>query len=314
MGAKLGLACRAHARFPPLTALLACIAASTFISLLFKLFGRYGVRNLPAIVVNYGVCVVMGALWEGEWLLTADVLEQSWLYLALGLGVFFIAGFNLNATSVQRAGIAVTSVVQRISLLISVAFAVLYLRDPLSLKQGVGIALGVLSVFLVVRAPAASVGKEGLTPKPVQRPSRAEWLLPLGVFLVAGAIESGLLLAQRRYGAGDSASYTVALFAWAGFLGLVVRLLRPPADGSPRFTRADVIGGIALGVPNFFSIYLIIVALEGGLPAATVFPVLNVATIVLGALAAVLFFGERLSGRQWAGVGVAILAIGLITS
>lgn len=292
-------------------ALLACIAASTLISLLFKLFGRYGVRNLPAIAVNYGVCVVMGALWEGEWLLTARVFEQSWISLAFGLGFFFIAGFNLNATSVQRAGIAVTSVVQRISLLISVAFAVLYLNDPLSLKQGIGIALGVISVFLVVRAPAAATAG-GLSPKPPGRSSRAEWLLPLGVFLVAGAIESGLLLAQRQYGAGDSAAYAVTLFAWAGLLGLIIRLLRPPSDRSPRFTSRDVLGGIVLGIPNFFSIYLIIVALEGGLSAATVFPVLNVATIVLGALAAVLLFGERLSTKQWAGVAVAVVAIVLV--
>ena len=284
--------------------LLACILASTFISLLFKLFGRYGVRNLPAIVVNYAVCVVMGCLWEGRWLLTADVLEQPWLYLALGLGFFFIGGFNLNATSVQRAGIAVTSVVQRISLLISVAFAVLYLDDPLSWQQGIGIALGVLSVVLVVQ-----VGKPIET---IER-SRATWLLPLGVFLVAGAIESGLLLAQRRFDAGESAAYTVALFAWAGFLGLLIRLLRAPTDGTPRFTRADVLGGIALGIPNFFSIYLIIVALEGGLSAATVFPVLNVATIVLGAVAAVVFFRERLSPKQWAGVAVAVVAIALVT-
>lgn len=297
-----------------MTALVACILASTFISLLFKLFGRYGVRNLPAIVVNYGVCVVMGCLWEGEWLLTSDVFEQSWLGLALGLGFFFIAGFNLNATSVQEAGITVTSVVQRISLLLSVTFAVLYLGDELSLAQSIGIALGVLSVFLVVRTRVPEEAEARLSPNLVTTRSRAKLLLPVAVFLVAGAIESGLLLAQRRYGAGDSAAYTVALFSWAGLLGLAITLLRPPADGSPRFRRADILGGIALGVPNFFSIYLIIVALEGGLSAATVFPALNVATIVLGSLAAVLLFGERLSPKQWAGVGVAVVAIGLITS
>ena len=290
--------------------LLACVLASTFISLLFKLFARFGVRNLPAIVVNYGVCVIMGTLWEGKWLLTPELTEAPWLGLALALGFFFIGGFNLNATSVQRAGIAVTSVVQRISLLISVAFAVLYLNDPLTLKQGVGIALGVLAVALVVRV---STDPESADASAQRKVSKAVWLLPLGVFLVAGAIESGLSLAQREYGAGDSAAYTVALFAWAGLLGLLIRLFGAPADGTPRFTRADVLGGVALGVPNFFSIYLIIVALEGGLAPATVFPVLNVATIVLGALAAVVFFGERLSVRQWLGVGVAVVAIGLVT-
>lgn len=296
-------------------ALLFCILASTFISLLFKLFGRYGVRNLPAIVVNYFVCVICGSLFEGRWLVTRAIFDAPWIWLALGLGFFFIGGFNLNATSVQRAGIAVTSVVQRISLLISVAFAVLYLHDPLSLKQGLGIALGVLSVFLVVRLKSSeSLEVESQESEVAGGGSAtATWLLPLAVFLVAGAIESGLTLAQRNYGGGESATYTVTLFLWAGVLGLVFSLVRPVPAGEARFTQRDIIGGIALGIPNFFSIYLILVALEGGLEPAMVFPVLNVATIVLGTLAAVLFFEERLSLKQWAGVAVAVVAIGLIT-
>ena len=294
-----------------MTALLFCVLVSTLISLLFKLFARFGVRNLPAIVVNYWVCVICGTLWEGEWLLTADIVDRPWLWLAFGLGFFFIGGFNLNATSVQRAGIAVTSVVQRISLLLSVAFAVLYLRDPLSLKQAIGIALGVLSVLLVVRTRTSPASSH---PAEVDASPTSRIVLPLAVFLVAGAIESGLLLAQRSFGAGGSATFTVGLFAWAGLLGTVYVLAVPPKDGTPRFTVRDVVGGIALGIPNFFSIYLIIVALEGGLAPTTVFPVLNVATILLGTLAAVAFFAERLSPKQWAGVAVAILAIGLITS
>ncbi len=297
-------------------ALLSCILASTFISLLFKLFGRFGVRNLPAIVVNYFVCVACGSLFEGRWLVTTAVFDKPWIWLALGLGFFFIGGFNLNAISIQRAGIAVTSVVQRISLLLSVAFAVLYLGDPLSLKQGLGITLGVVSVFLVVKLrPSPDAATPIFDQTPEGRSSNtAAWLLPIAVFLVAGAIESGLTLAQRSYGGGQSAQYTVTLFLWAGLLGLAYALIRPMPTGEPRFTIRDVVGGIVLGIPNFFSIYLILVALEGGLDPATVFPVLNVATILLGTLAAVLFFGERLSPKQWAGVAVAVLAIGLITS
>ncbi len=298
-----------------MVALLFCILASTFISLLFKLFARYGVRNLPAIVVNYFVCVLCGSLFEGEWLVTAAVFDAPWIWLALGLGFFFIGGFNLNATSVQRVGIAVTSVVQRISLLISVAFAVLYLGDELSPKQGAGILLGVLSVFLVVRLRPGEESTTGgeVSGGPGGSPSRATWLLPLAVFLVAGAIESGLTLAQRNYGGGKSATYTVTLFLWAGLLGLAFALLQPNPSGEPRFTWRDIVGGVALGIPNFFSIYLILLALESGLAPVMVLPVLNVATIVLGTLAAVLFFGERLSPKQWAGVAVAVAAIALVT-
>lgn len=294
-------------------ALLVCVAASTLISLIFAWFQRFGVRNLPAIVVNYFVCVVCGVLFEGGLPLSGSTLSEAWIPLALVLGLLFIGGFNLNALCVQRTGVAVTSVVQRISLLISVTFAVLYYDEALGWRQGLGVVLGVMAVLLTVRfdggtrgvGTGESSGGGGGVP--------AAWGLPLAVFLVAGAIESLLTVAQRSYGAGDDVSFTVGLFLWAGTLGLVYALVRPPADGSGRFAMRDVLGGIALGIPNFFSIHLILVALKDGLEASTVFPVLNVSTIALSAVLALVIFGQRLSPQQWSGVAVAIVAIGLLT-
>jgi drug/metabolite transporter (DMT)-like permease len=282
-------------------ALAFCILASTIISLIFKGFQQYGVRNLPAIVVNYFVCVICGSIFQGEFPLSTAIFSQDWIWLAFVLGFVFISGFNLNALSVQRAGISVTSVVQRISLLISVLFAVFYFKEPLGITKGVGIFLGIVAVFLTVKFESDGPQK------------KSNWILPLGVFLLAGLIEILLTVAERLFHAGSDVTFTVTLFLWAGTLGLLIRLFRPPADGSPRFILQDVIGGIILGIPNFFSIYLILVALGEGLEAATVFPVLNVTTIVLSAIAALVFFRERLSPKQWLGVGVATIAILLIT-
>lgn len=282
-------------------ALAICILASTIISLIFKGFQIYGVRNLPAIVVNYFVCVICGSLFQGEFPLSTDILSQDWIWLAFILGFIFIGGFNLNALSVQRAGIAVTSVVQRISLILSVVFAIFFFKEPIDVTKGIGIFLGIAAVFLTVKFESDGSKK------------RNNWILPIGVFLLAGLIEILLTVAQRFYQADGNVTFTVTLFCWAGILGLVFALLKPPADGSSRFTRRDILGGIALGIPNFFSIHLILVALGQGLDAATVFPVLNVATIVLSAIAALLLFREQLSPKQWLGVAVATFAILLIT-
>lgn len=282
-------------------ALAICILASTIISLIFKGFQIYGVRNLPAIVVNYFVCVICGSLFQGEFPLSTDIFSQDWIWLAFILGFIFIGGFNLNALSVQRAGIAVTSVVQRISLILSVVFAIFFFKEPIDVTKGIGIFLGIAAVFLTVKFESDGSKK------------RNNWILPIGVFLLAGLIEILLTVAQRFYQADGNVTFTVTLFCWAGILGLVFALLKPPADGSSRFTRRDILGGIALGIPNFFSIHLILVALGQGLDAATVFPVLNVATIVLSAIAALLLFREQLSPKQWSGVAVATFAILLIT-
>jgi len=171
----------------------------------------------------------------------------------------------------------------------------------MDITKGIGILLGIAAVFLTVKFESDGEQK------------RNNWILPIGVFLLAGLIEILLTVAQRLFQADGDVTFTVTLFCWAGILGLAYALIKPPSDGSARFTGKDVIGGIALGIPNFFSIHLILVALGQGLDAATVFPVLNVSTIVLSAVAALIFFREQLSPKQWLGVGVATLAILLIT-
>ena len=282
-------------------ALTVCIAVSTLISLIFKAFSRYGVRNLAAIVVNYAVCVVVGLLFEGSLPDVVELFQADWLWVAGVLGFFFIAGFNFNALAVQRVGIAVTSVVQRLSLLISVLFAVLLYREALSYREAGGILLGMLAVPLVVGLKRIG-GQPGGTPK-------GEVWLPIGVFLLAGGIETFLLVAERSYNAGASAFFSILLFAWAGTIGLGILLLGPKPADRARVTPRDVLGGIALGIPNFFSIHLILVALNQGPAAVTVYPVLNVGTILLSALLAWLLFRERLSPKQWAGVALAVIAI-----
>jgi len=282
-------------------ALAICILASTIISLIFKGFQIFGVRNLPAIVVNYFVCVICGSLFQGEFPLSTAIFSQDWIWLAFILGFIFIGGFNLNALSVQRAGIAVTSVVQRISLLLSVLFAVFFFQETMTITKGAGILLGIVAVFLTVKFESTDERSGG------------NWILPIGVFLLAGLIEILLTVAQRLFQADGDVTFTVTLFCWAGMLGLIYLLFKPPLDGSSRFSAKDILAGVALGIPNFFSIHLILVALGEGLDAATVFPVLNVATIVLSAIAALLFFKEQLSPKQWLGVAVATFAILLIT-
>ncbi len=287
-------------------ALLVCILCSTLISLIFKWFGRFGVQNLPAIAVNYWVCVACGTLYGGANVFDADLLAAPWLPVAFVLGFLFIGGFNLNALCVQRAGIAVTSVVQRMSILLSVSFAVIYYREQLGPAQVLGVVLGLAAVILSVRLPAHLSSSDTGSRKAV-------WRLPLAVFVVAGAIESLLTVAQKSFAAGADAQFSSTLFLWAGTLGTLVLLLQT-LRGELRVTYRDLLGGILLGVPNFFSIQLILVALYGGLDASTVFPVLNVATILLSTLLALLLFRERLSAKQWAGVFTASVAIVLLTA
>jgi len=62
-------------------------------------------------------------------------------------------------------------------------------------------------------------------------------------------------------------------------------------------------------VPNYFSIYLILVMLNQGWKGSIIYPMLNVSVLLLSTLIAVIGFRERLTRLNWIGIGLATLSI-----
>ena len=66
-----------------------------------------------------------------------------------------------------------------------------------------------------------------------------------------------------------------------------------------------------LGVPNYFSIYFVLLALEN-LGGIYVFPILNIGVVLLSAIISWLFYQEQMSKTNWMGIGLACLSIVII--
>ena len=75
--------------------------------------------------------------------------------------------------------------------------------------------------------------------------------------------------------------------------------------------RYELLFGVLIGVPNFFSARFLLRAL-GSLPAVIVYPTFSVATILVVTLAGVVFFGEKLTRRQWLALGAILAALVLL--
>ncbi|RXG23965.1 EamA-like transporter family protein [Leeuwenhoekiella polynyae] len=104
------------------------------------------------------------------------------------------------------------------------------------------------------------------------------------------------------------------IFATAFILGLAV-LIFQLIKGSQKIQLKNIIGGIALGVPNYFSIYFLVRALRHpSLESSTVFTLNNLGIVMVATLIGILFFKEKLSAKNWIGIGFAILSIILITT
>lgn len=272
------------------------ILCSTLIVLIFRAFPKYNVQSFQAIVVNYATCSTLGLLMTT----TAQVKsipQWSGLGLSVFLGACFISLFYLIARTTQVLGVATASVAQKISFIVPVLAGILYFQDDYNFLKIIGVILGILSVFLITFKES-----EGDEPHPID----GNWWMPLVVFLGSGLCDLIVKIIQTNHiDVITEATFTLVLFFTAFVIGCL-RLI----TSKTQFESKSVLAGIVLGIPNFGSIYFLVLALKhSGLDSAQVFPINNIGIILLATVAAWMFYKEVLDKRQIAGLLIAITSI-----
>ena len=100
--------------------------------------------------------------------------------------------------------------------------------------------------------------------------------------------------------------YLLSSFIVAFLLSMIIVFAK-----KEKITGAEVGYGLLLGIPNFYSIRFVVMALAE-IPAVITFPTYSVATIVVVSMIGVLIFGEKLGKRQMAAIGIILAALVLL--
>ncbi len=292
--------------------LVLSVLLSVVLLLNFRLFPRFGINTTQAIVFNYPVCFLTGLLLlpPGQAFQLNVGLGWTWPALALGLG--FILTFMLSGASTQRSGITATSLANNLSLVIPVGFS-LFVFGTATAFDGwnyLGLGLALVAVGLsTYKQPSSSVEVVGS--------ALGRWSvgLPVAVFLMYGFTNTAINYINLRFitTPNQTVGITLVMVLGAvvgGLILLTIRFIR----GQERLDPRNLLAAVTLGVPNFLSFYTLLLALSAfGGNGALVYPLYNIGVIVVSALVARLFFGEKLSRLNQLGLGLAILAIALIS-
>ncbi|RKN81529.1 DMT family transporter [Ulvibacterium marinum] len=277
------------------------ILFSSLIFVIFKLFSVYKVNTLYAIIINYIIAFVVGILfYEGD-VASNEIPQKSWFWGTLLLGCLFIVVFNLMAATAQRVGVSVASVATKMSLVVPVLFGVLVYREQLSTLQVMGIILALGAVYF-----ASAKGKSMTL-------GRSSFWLPLLVFLGSGIIDTSLKYVQETHIEADEFPlFSATVFGSAAIVGLLlltIKSFKIPLN----LGLKDILGGVALGVPNYFSIYFLLHALQHpSLNSAAVFTINNVAIVMFSTLLGIALFKEHMSTKNWGGIALAVISIVLV--
>jgi drug/metabolite transporter (DMT)-like permease len=283
--------------------LLACIILNAFIGIIFKFYQKFGIDNLQAIIINYLTCVITASVVLGEWAIPSNLFEQQWIWIAIGLGVTFILVFNLMALTVQKFGVVVATIFQKMSLIAPTIIAIIYYNESSPFTKILGISFAIISIILL------SYKKRD---KDILINEKWLWLLPLSTFIGSCLIDVSLFLVEiEKYAPNGDIGFVATLFLFAGISGLIILFIKS-LYVPQKINLKTVVGGIALGVPNFFSIYLLLLLLSKDWGASVVFPINNVGILVFSALFGYIFFKEKMNKLKLAGFILAVTSIILI--
>lgn len=286
--------------------LLGSILFASLIFLIFKLFSNYGVRNLPAIIVNYFTAGIFGFLLLDFPVHWTELMGKQWLPYAVGIGFGFILIFNLMAITTQKLGASATSITVKMSVIIPITAAFFIYEDEMGFLKIAGILLALFGIYYSI--------KKGET-----KATKSTWLflLPLILFLGSGALDTILKFVEETF-IGEQPKHimllTPVIFISAGAFGLIFFMSRGLIRKSKfQLSYKEVWFGTILGIVNYGSIFCLVSALNfSNWESSMVFPINNVGIVIVTALSSVFIFKEKLSKINIVGIGISVFAILLI--
>lgn len=271
--------------------------------IILKLFSRFNINTLQALVVNYFIAFVMGLLFTESALNYSKIIEKQWYFGSLLLGFLFISVFYATAITSQRNGLSVASVASKMSVIIPICFGVLLFNEKLGIAKIIGILMALVAVYFTSKKEKGAVADS------------KNLLYPLLVFFGAGAIDTSLKILQNDYlpeneiSLFSSHTFLMAFLVGSILIGINIFKNKMKMEGK------NILAGIILGVPNYFSLYFLIKMLDSEVfESSTIFTIHNVAIVMVSTLVGILFFNEKISMRNAIGIAMALLAIFLVTS
>lgn len=280
-----------------------CVLCSSLIFVIFKLFSIYKIETLYAIITNYLVAGTCGFVFYGGELTISEIPGKNWFWGTFALGVLFIVVFNLMAATAQKVGVSVASVATKMSLVIPVLFGVVVYREELGILKILGVVLALVAVYF------ASYKEKSPT---IQKSSL---LLPVLVFLGSGIIDTTIGYMQEKHiEEAEFPLFSATVFGAAAITGLFfigIKSFKKPI----KLNFRNILGGIVLGIPNYFSVFFLLRALrDETLNSASVFTITNVAVVMLSTLLGIMLFKEKISQKNWSGIAMAIISIVLVAT
>ena len=274
------------------------VVFTTLIFIIFRLFEKFKIDTFQAIVFNYFIAFICGWVLYSDDLSPQALNNLNWLPYAIAVSLLFISIFFVIGLSSQKNGVAITSVAVKMSLAVSMIGMIIIYNEPLTLLKICGILMALAGVLLVSFNKSKGNQKSN------------SWKMLLILFIGSGILDLTLNYAQQHVLNDLTPSLFSAFgFGIAGCIGIVI-LAFNSIFKSTKIKLKNILAGVVLGVPNYFSIYLLLKSYEVlEFTNSSILAFVNVSVVVFSAIIGFALFKELFTTRKAIGLAASILAI-----
>lgn len=208
-------------------------------------------------------------------------------------GLFFFSSFIYYQKSVKENGVVISGTFAKLGILIPMIFSIILWREFPSSLQWIGIGLSLVSILIV-----------NLSPKSLEKFDLKPTIILL--FIFGGMAEFSNKIYQQYASNQFKDVFLFAIF----FVAFLISMFFTMKETS-KINRKDILTGIAVGIPNLFSSFFLILSLDT-LKASIAFPIYSAGSIVLINLGGLLIFKEKISNKNKVAIGLIIIGLILI--
>lgn len=283
--------------------LILAILFSTGVFVAMRLFERFGLDNHQALMWNYVFASATGFIVCDKFDTLPELVAEPWFGLSILTGFWFIFTYLLMTASTQRSGVTVTSLSSKLSVVLPTLAGVVLFSETLNLVATMGIVLALVALVLVVGGKKNNVKTKG-----------NGWivtLLPVFIFFGTGTGDILMKITEQQNTVGNLGFMIAFIYFVALIFGIII-VVWDIARGKSRWQWKSAAGGIMLGVINYFSTFCVYNSMRC-FDNVVLFPIYNIGVVSLTAIVGWLLFKEKLTWKNYLGLGIAIIAVILIT-
>lgn len=208
-------------------------------------------------------------------------------------GFFFFSSFIYYQKSVKDNGVGISGTFAKLGILIPMIFSIIIWKEFPETLQWIGIGLSLISIVIV-----------NLSSQSLERFDIKPTLILL--FILGGMAEFSNKIYQN-YALNDYKAVFLFCIFFVAFSISIIFTLKDKA----RFNIKDILTGFAVGIPNLFSSYFLILSLDT-VNASVAYPVFTAGSILLINLGGFFIFKEKISNKNKFAIALIVTALILI--